>query len=909
MKDRTPTPVAAEVTCEPKRQRTAAFWPTRNVPLIVRHCTGLARLRFARTFGGLAVVVAAASLCAPRFAGAAAGSLTTTPLTELEPLSAHQDWGQLASDQSVWGKPMQIANRKFATGLGTHANSELVYDLSGGFERFEAWVGVDAAVVGYPGGSVVFKVVADGRELFNSGVMRMDTPAKRVSVPVTGATELKLIATDAGDGVTSDHADWAEAVLIGKPKAETPLAAPGAAKFKVSAPGLEIALSDQGDIVNALVGSGRLSRLLRGETTLAHCTNVGAVTSRELAGGGVEFKRRLIHGPTGQHAELTERFAPATNSVRWEIEIRGEGTPWTTSIETRLNWPATNTARFWTAWEDPEQKRDVWRDPLVLRPFVNKRLWYGAPHWDEEFSRPGYQPTAGDGFVVPLLTLAEPEQDAAISLVLSPEDTLLEMTLSARKDGSFTFTRNDHRISQTNSVRFAMDLVAHEADCRAGLGWMTRRYPEFFNPPNPHAHDIAGLGAYSDWEGDLDAPTLKRMGFRVNWKASYDFPYMGMFLPPIADTERYTRLVKKNTTSIQQLREYSTRMRQMGFHVLNYFNVTEFGATGGMPQEADPSLLSADRWKNVHNFMRDDVADGILLDLQGHRYPSWEGCVAMDCGGPHYRAFLLEQAKRHIAKLADSDGICIDRMDWLRLFNLHADDGVSWRHNQPCRSLCSSWRSLLAEMGPLFHAADKIILVNAMVNRTELLRYVDGIYHEFGHVPADLNGAALQCVLKPAIAWTPDESTLKPDPDAYFQRHLHLGVFPTAPLPHNDHTICAGTGADRWYLDYGPLMKAMTAKRWVLTAHCVEALTSGAKVNLFQVPGGYALPVTFGGTNESAALRVRGVSGLDKVKCEAVHPGSETPVPVTAKFENGELALNVPLKRGCAMVRLRQPGQ
>jgi hypothetical protein len=394
------------------------------------------------------------------------------------------------------------------------------------------------------------------------------------------------------------------------------------------------------------------------------------------------------------------------------------------------------------------------------------------------------------------------------------------------------------------------------------------------------------------------------MGFRVNWKASYDFPYMGMFLPPIPDDAKYTRLVKSNQTSIAQLRDYSARMRQVGFHVLNYFNVTEFGATTGMSKEADPTLAPADRWKNVHNFMRDEVADGILLDLKGHRYGSWEGCVVMDCGGPKYRAFLLDQARRHIEKLPASDGICIDRLDWLRFYNLRADDGQTWRHDQAGRSLYSSWKSLLAEMGPMFRAADKIILVNAMVNRTELLRHVDGIYHEFGHVPADLNGAALQCVLKPCIAWTPDENTLKADPDAYFQRHLHLGVFPTAPLPHNDHTICAGTWADQLYRDYGPLMDAMRGKQWVLTERCVEAVTPGLKVNLFQVPGGYALPVTFGGKTESATVRLRHVSGLDKVKCEALHPGAETAVPVRAEFKDGELELQVPLKRGCAMVRL-----
>ncbi|MHB8524217.1 MAG: NPCBM/NEW2 domain-containing protein [Limisphaerales bacterium] len=862
------------------------------------------RLWPGRAAAGLVYLLLAAAL---RAAEPSSRESAVTPLGELDPVSAQQGWGSLAVDRSVWGKPMQIGDRRFATGLGTHANSELVYDLEQSFERFEAWVGVDAAMMQHPEASVVFKVVADGREVFNSGVMRVDSPARRVSLAVKDVSELKLVVTDAGDGINADHADWAEAMLLEKPKAPAPLSPPRPARFHIRARDLEIGLSDQGEIVGASIGRVGLRRSLQGGTALARCTNAGAVSARKTTGGGVEFTRQIVHAPSGQRATLTERFLPAKDSVRWEIEIRGAAAPWSTGIETRLRWPATNMTRFWTAWEDPEQKRDVWRDPLVLRPLVNQRLSYGAAHWDEE-QPGGYQPTSGDGFVIPILTLAEPEPDAAISLALSPEDALLEMTLTARKDGSFVFRRNDHRISRTNTVRFAMDLVAHGADWRGGLGWMTRRYPEFFNPPNPRARAIAGLGAYSDWEGDLDAAKLRRMGFRVNWKASYDFPYMGMFLPPIPDDEKYPRLVKRNLTSIAQLRDYSTRMRRMGFHVLNYFNVTEFGATSGQPAAADPTLKPADRWKNVHNFMRDEVADGILLDRQGRPYGSWEGSEAMDCGGPKYRAFLLEQARRHIEKLPDSDGICIDRLDWLRFYNLRADDGQSWRRNQSCRSLYLSWRGLLAELGPMFHAADKIILVNAMVNRTELLRHVDGIYHEFGHVPGDLNGAAVQCVLKPCIAWTPDESTLKPDPDAYFQRHLHLGVFPTAPLPANDHTIAPSAWADRWYLDYGPLMDALHGRQWVLVAHCVEAITPGVKVNLFQVPGGYALPVTFGGSAGSATVRLRNVNGLGKVNCEALHPGVETPVPVLATFRHDELELQVPLKRGCAMVRLTTGG-
>ena len=53
------------------------------------------------------------------------------------------------------------------------------------------------------------------RKVFDSGVMRGRQPAKKVSVPLDGAEELLLIVTDAGDGITCDHADWADARLIG----------------------------------------------------------------------------------------------------------------------------------------------------------------------------------------------------------------------------------------------------------------------------------------------------------------------------------------------------------------------------------------------------------------------------------------------------------------------------------------------------------------------------------------------------------------------------------------------------------------------------------------------------------------------------------------------------------------------
>jgi hypothetical protein len=332
--------------------------------------------------------------------------------------------------------------------------------------------------------------------------------------------------------------------------------------------------------------------------------------------------------------------------------------------------------------------------------------------------------------------------------------------------------------------------------------------------------------------------------------------------------------------------------------------VTEFGAKPGTPAGVDPRLGPADQWRNGNNFLYHVIPDGVFRLRTGETIPSWEGSIVVDCAAPRYHAFLLDQARRHVAGLPDSAGISIDRLDWLRLYNFQADDGVSWIRGRPCRSLYSSWAGLMAEMGPLFHGAGKVIYVNLLVNRTELLRQADAVYDEHGDWPWEVNGLALQCVRRTCVTWTHGEKDLGPDPDAFFQRYLHLGVFPTAPVPGNDHAILPSPSADRWYLDYGPLLRALRGRTWALTPHAVDVTGGAARANVFVVPEGYAVPVTFGGTASSATVHLR-LPGLPAGRrCEALYPCDERPAPLTAALEPDGWRIRVPLRRGCALVRI-----
>ncbi len=139
-------------------------------------------------------------------------------------LHSTQGWGQLGFDTFVVpgdrpDLPLKIKDKTYERGLGHHANGEILVDLAGEYERFEADVGVLRQRGGV--GSVVFRVFVDDEKRFESAVLSDNDEAVPVSVSCKGAYELRLVADNAGDGITCDCAVWANARLVRDPHAKT----------------------------------------------------------------------------------------------------------------------------------------------------------------------------------------------------------------------------------------------------------------------------------------------------------------------------------------------------------------------------------------------------------------------------------------------------------------------------------------------------------------------------------------------------------------------------------------------------------------------------------------------------------------------------------------------------------------
>jgi hypothetical protein len=132
-------------------------------------------------------------------------------LSDLKPLFASAGWSKPQYDLSVDGAGLSIAGRKFKKGIGTHAPSKIKYYLGGAFTRFKSWVGIDDETAGK--GSVIFRILGDGKVLWESGKMKAGQ-IKQVKVSLRKVKVLCLEVDDAGDGKDFDHADWANPLLI-----------------------------------------------------------------------------------------------------------------------------------------------------------------------------------------------------------------------------------------------------------------------------------------------------------------------------------------------------------------------------------------------------------------------------------------------------------------------------------------------------------------------------------------------------------------------------------------------------------------------------------------------------------------------------------------------------------------------
>ena len=218
--------------------------------------------------------------------------------------------------------------------------------------------------------------------------------------------------------------------------------------YEIKSKGIILQLSETGSITGLLLEGSKINWVSSDVTLLKGMQTQGEVTLTQPKSTNAFIFTRTVVDSVGHSCVVTDIYTPDNGSIRWDITITSNDAPWSTSIITQMRCAQPEEKLFWTVWGSPDfsgtelnpklkamvqnSKESIpgsWSDPLTPVGFVNHIWQYG--------NTKQAVPVDNDFISLPLFTLLSPSTDNGLSLVLSPQDTLLDMELSVSQSGQF----------------------------------------------------------------------------------------------------------------------------------------------------------------------------------------------------------------------------------------------------------------------------------------------------------------------------------------------------------------------------------------------------------------------------------------------------------------------------------------
>ncbi|MCQ2154183.1 MAG: NPCBM/NEW2 domain-containing protein, partial [Bacteroidales bacterium] len=453
-------------------------------------------------------------------------------LSELDASKVSQPYGTPAVGKAVSGEPLKVGGVSYNDGVGVQAASRMKFNLMGNSNSFSCKVGVNDNSVDYSDpdlikiplvdgtmifytsvekgkefrgigsadgtvgkGSVVFRILGDGKELFNSGVMHGGEPARAVNLEIRGIQTLELIAEDAGDGISGDHADWIDAVFdyfeikpapadadaaTGKVETDESILAPLRGKISslpvlparcgrpksdwlIDNSGFVTTVSGTGDGKTIVIGNGLVSRSFRVIPNLATIDIYNAMTEEALlrspsSEGSLKIDGHIysIGGLTGQFeygytlSSWIDGFSPIPDSFQVvDFEIR--------DLQPRMEWKHKRWSLV-KEWK-PTGKEIVFKlaGPGLLKELeldLHVAVYDGYPiisKWFELNNKADYAYMLNE-FMLEDLAMVEPESIVDGPVKFRPENIYVE---SDWDEGFTTHWEKDPRY--TSQVSYALE--------------------------------------------------------------------------------------------------------------------------------------------------------------------------------------------------------------------------------------------------------------------------------------------------------------------------------------------------------------------------------------------------------------------------------------------------------------------
>ena len=126
--------------------------------------------------------------------------------------ASYTGWGGPQADASPYGTALQVAGRKFPSGIGILSGSRLEV-RNAGHTTFSAMVGIDDGTRD-TSGRARFLVYGDGRLLAESSVLSFGLAPVELRADITGKSIVELVVRPVGTNAVPTSAVWGDAALL-----------------------------------------------------------------------------------------------------------------------------------------------------------------------------------------------------------------------------------------------------------------------------------------------------------------------------------------------------------------------------------------------------------------------------------------------------------------------------------------------------------------------------------------------------------------------------------------------------------------------------------------------------------------------------------------------------------------------
>jgi len=670
------------------------------------------------------------------------------------------------------------------------------------------------------------------------------------------------------------------------------------------------------------------------------------------------------------------------SSVAWTFNITSMSSlAWRTSIGHILNvssTPMSSNYKFWTprggnaslGWEDSIRMVNATSRPKGYRTQYGINMLFDNDPSSREVSS------------VPAAVIASETSEAGIGLLQSLDDNIFGLALDVSQN-VVTLNKYYNRLGEGRTVSLTTMIVPISGvDWRPLFLWARGAFPRFFlsstlladaareikhqsslvTSPAPIPSVVkTGLGMYTCANiEDVNLTAIRLSGATHNWDAKFEWPYIGMYLPPISPIDAnwtsnlgsgeepdcgkgWSHGQPVNKSFIKTI--YANAASE-GITTLTYFNVVEYGENFACPLPQPISPTPENDWINSSQFAADHMPNS---PWPGCPNTGWQNGVDLNPADSDFQAFLVAQAQLHVDSFGENFyGFAIDRFDhstqWFNPAPAIYDDHLAWC-GAPCFPMLTAMNTVFNKVANLVYTSSGRLMTGNFVGsqRVDILQYLDGIFEEdyLQHIQLVLTSGFATTGMPPIMIWTYDANEIlnyQPNVDAYFAQHVLFKASPFAPVLGNDHSIQPqmdknGQVQDL-YTAWASFFSAYAGGCWWLVSEPIriEAAygslsTVEVQTNAFTLGGGCTDVTTASGTGPVSAVvlvvvsstfsSVSGDSVLLSIadpfetstpsSCESIAPGDMdwNPVQVPTLTENGRWIFNAPilLFRGAVMIK------